>query len=233
MGFLKKIKGMFSKNNTEAEQKADTEELTREIEDIKSMLYDNLYKWEDVPVMECLTKKTDKKRLLIIDDYNAITNIVKDDLELILNKKINKKLSAETIKRIESLDLSEDDIEICAVSSELAPYIVYKSCMNTKCYFDYAIIDILYGDFIVKDGKKLYLDGIDIVNILVKNNPDAKTVLFTGCYLDNFYNKERESIIKNLGEDYLRNNIMSKTEEIDNRISFFIDRLFYKDMENS
>lgn len=233
MGFLKKIKGIFSKNNTEAEKKADTEELNREIADIKSMLYDNLYKWEDVPVMDCLTKKTDKKRLLIIDDYNAITNIVKDDLELILSKNINKKLSAETIKKIESLNISEDDVEICAVSSELAPYIVYKSCMHAKCYFDYAIIDILYGDFIVKDGNKLYLDGIDIVNILLENNTEAKTMLFTGCYLDNFYNKERESIIKNLGEDYLMNNIMSKTEEIDNRISFFIDKLFYESMKTT
>ena len=231
MSFLDKIKGMFSKRDREAEQRANTEELTREIEDIKSMLYDNLHKWEDVEIMECLTKKTDKKRLLIIDDYNAITNIVKDDLGLILDKKIDKPLSPETIKKIDSLNITKDDIEICSVSSELAPYIVYKSCLHTKCYFDYAIIDILYGDFIVKDGEKLYLDGIDIVNILVKNNPNAKTILFTGCYLDNFYNKERESIIKNLGEDYLRNNIISKTEEIDKRISFFIDRLFYEDMK--
>ena len=229
MNFTDKIKSFFGFKNNEVEDNnlPSDIEIKNEVEDIKSMLYNNLPNWDDIKKEECLYSKTSKKKLLIIDDYESITKIIKKDVDTILSKDFKKQLKPETIKLVERVNLEVSDVEICIISSELAPYIVYKTCDEGKeCYFDYAIIDILYGDFIIKDGKKIYLDGIDIVSILKKHNPNVKTVLFTGCYLDNFYNKERKKIKEMIGEDYLNNNIIIKTESMDNRIEFFINKLF-------
>lgn len=222
MKILDKIKNLFSKKAPNEEEV----ESSQDIQLLKDVLYRNLPKWEDLGVVECLFKKTNKKRILIVDDYGAITTLVKKDLLAIFRKDFKKQLEHKTIQMIEDVQLSEEDVDVCIVSNELAPYIIQKTCSEGKCFFDYAIIDILFGDFIIKDNHKLYLDGIDIVKTLKKNNPNVKTVLFTGCYLDNFYNSERKKIKEKLGQEYLENKILIKTESIDKRIQFFIKNLF-------
>ena len=228
MNIIEKIKSFFAKRK-QIQQDKEKEELLKEIQEIKKSVYESLPRWEDVPTLECLKEacRVKKKKILIIDDYGAITKLVKKDLNIIFHKIYEKQLSLEVIKKIETLSLNPDDFDLCLVSSELAPYIVYKSCLEADtCCFDYAIVDILYGDFIIKDGKKFYLDGIDIIELLKQKNPNIKVVIFTGCFLDNFFNKEKNKIIEKLGEEFLRKNVLIKTENLNNRLEFFIERLF-------
>lgn len=222
MKIINTIKSFFQKKTVKEEQEIPTQD----IQALKDILYRNLPKWEDLETVECLLKKTDKKRILIVDDYGAITTLVKKDLAVIFKKDFKKQLEHKTIKMIEEVNMNENDLDICIISSELAPYIIQKTCSAGKCFFDYAIVDILFGDFIIKNSHKIYLDGIDIVKTLQKNNPNVKAVLFTGCYLDNFYNSERKKIKEELGQEFLENKILIKTESIDKRIQFFIENLF-------
>lgn len=223
MNFLTKIKNLFKKKNPNIRINKDSKEI---MDELKEAFYEKTANWEDVPLMNCLKDKTEKKKLLIIDDYAAVTNLIKKDLNIISEKNFRKQLNIKTIKMIDTLNIKLEDIETCIVTGELAPYIVYKTCEEYECAFDYAIIDILFGDFVIKDGIKIYFDGISVAKLLKKINPNIKIVLFTGCYLDNYYNKEEKRIRDELGEDYITSKILIKTEDLDTRLQFFIEKLF-------
>jgi len=215
------------KTNKETISKEEEAEALKELQEVHKSLYKHLPKWEEIPLLNC---ESDKKRILVMDDYRAVTDVVFDDLEVILTKRYETGLDKETIELIDRLKLSFNDVEICRVSSNLAPYIVYKSCVENKndCLFDFGIIDIIFGDFINKDGKKFYLDGIDIIEYIKNKNPDFKSVIFTGCFLDGMYSREKDKIITKLGEEFYNHNIIQKAESKNKRIQTLIKRLFYE-----
>jgi CheY-like chemotaxis protein len=167
--------------------------------------------WNDIEPF-CGFSDVNKKHLLIADDNKGVADLIKSDLEELMLNKNNSN----------SLEINKNNTEIVAIVDSLAPYRIMKTCEVTKdiCVVDYAIIDIVFGDFVVKDGELLYMDGIDIVKYLQDINPNIKTCLFTGCYLSEA-SKEREKIIEKLGKDYLENNILEKTPFISDRLKFY------------
>ena len=68
----------------------------------------------------------------------------------------------------------------------------------------YAIIDITLGGTLTLDNKVIKLTGIDILEVLLKNNPKLKYILYTGNQM-NTYIKPIKLIIdqykKLTGED--------------------------------
>lgn len=225
MSIIEKIKSFFSKKDNEKQEK---EEALKELVSLRNSMYFNLKKWDEIPIFNCKTKN--KKRLLIMDDYDAVTKIIREDLDTIFYRKYDAALSKSTIELIDSLTLTRDEIEICEVSTGIAPYIVYKSCLEEldNCCFDFAILDIIFGDYVLKEDKKFYLDGIDIAKFLLDKNPNIKEVFFTGCFMDSTFNSEKDKIINRLGEDYYKNNIIEKTDSKDERIAALLTKVFYE-----
>jgi len=189
----------------------ELEDMEQEILNIKNEIFkktlESTTHWEDIKPF-CGFYKKNKKHLLIADDNNGVTDLVKDDLETIITQK--------------DFVLKKEEMEIVSITDSLAPYRIMKTCENKTqiCEVDFAIIDIVFGDFVVKNGELLYMDGIDLVEYLQTINPNIKTCLFTGCYLSEV-SKEKQKIIEKLGQDYLDNNVLTKTPFFTERIIFF------------
>jgi len=221
------IKSLFFKKQTN-EPTEDLDLISKIRKEIEEETLKVLTNWEDVPLLECIHQNTDKKKLLIADDNGEVAKVVKSSIEAILTKKFSSKISIETIMMVDKINISPNDIEIITLTDELAPYRIIKTCTLDTCFckLDYAVVDILFGSFVVKDGKKIYYDGIDVVHFLHKINPNIRTCLFTGCSVGSEFSKEREKIITLLGEDYLKNNVLVKTTYLEERVKFFAKALF-------
>ena len=229
MGFWEKIKGFFNKKSNNNSSLDNEWELISKIrKEIEDETFSVLTKWEDVPLLECMHRHSNNKKLLIADDNGEVARVVKSTIESMLNKKFSSKISFETISMVDKISLAPKDLDVIAVTDELAPYRIIKSCKIDECFckLDYAVVDIMFGTFVIKDEKKIYYDGIDVVHFLHQINPNIKTCLFTGCSVGSEFSKEREKIIELLGEDYLKNNVLVKTTYLEERVKFFAKALF-------
>jgi len=223
-----KLVNIFSNKNKSEITEEDIFEISKIKEELQKETFEKLKKWEDLSYF-CGFKDYDKKHILVTDDNKGVTELVLKDLKRILTKNVDISADIETLKLIDSVKLSYEDVEIRPIVDSYAPYRIQKTCDNydkTLCSLDYAIVDIVFGESVIKNGRKYTMDGIDLVYYLHKINPNVKTCIFTGCYLDNHFSKEKEKIIKLLGEDYLKNNVLTKTPYFDDRAKFFIECLF-------
>ena len=216
---ISKLKEMFQKlisffsfnsnNNFVQEIKSMESEIMKIKKEISCRTLETTVHWEEIEPF-CGFKKKNKQHLLIADDNNGVVELVKEDMNFILEEN-NKEFP-----------INKDNLEIVSITDSLAPYRIMKTCENEKeiCNVDYAIIDIVFGDFVVKNGELLYMDGIDLVEYLIKINPNIKTCLFTGCYLSE-NSKEKQKIVEKLGEEYLLNNVLEKSPFMKDRIKFY------------
>jgi len=233
---LKWIKNIFKQKQENdivySDIQKDIKLIKKLREEIKINDLKHLRKWEDLEPF-CSFSHNNKKHILIVDDDKSAVDLVKRDINTILsNNLLNRNISSTLKERISHLNTEYSKYEIRTIDDVFAPYRVIKTCDlfdSTLCNIDYAAIDIIFGEFVLKDGEKIYMDGIDLVKYLLDKNPNAKICLFTGCYLNNEFSIEKEKIIELLGEDFLKNNIIEKTPDTNYRISKLLDIMEFKD----
>jgi len=234
MNILSKIKDLFT---SKKESKIIQKDIEKEYEFIKKIREEirqneltTLVKWEELEPF-CSFKDKNTKHVLILDDDKSSANLIEKDLITILNKDYtNRNYSKKTKEAIKNNKIKKDSevYEIKTIDDVYAPYKVIKTCeefMEELCYVDLAIVDIIFGEYVIKDGKKIYLDGIDVAEYLINRNPNAKIILFTGCYLDNDFSIEKEKIVEKLGVEFLRNNVVEKTPDYNERIFNLINAI--------
>jgi len=233
---LKWLKNLFKQEQDSdiiySDIQKDIELIKKLREEIKSNDLKHLKRWEDLEPF-CSFSYGEKKHILIVDDDKSAVDLVKRDIYTILsNNLLNRNINSTVKERISNLHVDSSKYEIRTIDDVFAPYRVIKTCDlsdPTLCNIDYAAIDIIFGEFVLKDGEKIYMDGIDLVKYLLDKNPNAKICLFTGCYLNNEFSIEKEKIIELLGEDFLKNNVIEKTPDTNYRISKLIDIMEFKD----
>jgi len=200
---IKKLLG-FGKDNKDV----NSEIISKMNKEIKQKTMQSLIAWEDIkPICFDKRKIEEDKTMIIVDDNYGAAKLIEED--------------------IEKLDISKKTHSF-VITDDYAPYRIQKTCDTETpelCEIDYAIIDIVFGTSILKDGEMLFLDGIDLAAYLFNKNPNVKLCLFTGCNLDANYSKEREKIVLLLGENFLENNVLDKTPNDEVRIDF-LKRIF-------
>lgn len=117
--------------------------------------------------------KPNRKNIFILDDICEIVEILKDDLEKYLTK-INRNNEFNLISLC-GKSVGFDMISIVANHPEIT--------------VDALMTDIIFGGNEKINGKKIIVDGVDIVIVLKSLNPTLNYIMFTG----NIFNENLEN----------------------------------------
>lgn len=124
---------------------------------------------ENQKIVEDLRNNYDlsKKNIFIVDDMCEISEILKDEITVYLEK----------TDKIDKINV----ITMCGkrVGFDMLSLIANHSDIK----IDYLITDITFGCNEIFDGKKIIIDGVDLVILLRNVYPTAKYILFTGNIL--------------------------------------------------
>ena len=155
-----------------------------------------------------------KKTLLIMDDREAITASVMDDLYSLEARNINFNLS---------------DYNIVNVYSKMAGFHVIDILENAPLIeIHFAILDIILGGKKIVDGKRKMIDGVDVAIEIWKKFDSTEILFFSGCIIDsdtkdifNFKNKFKEFTGDSI-EDYILSKDSSFDFELKKLSEFFL-----------
>ena len=159
-----------------------------------------------------------KDSILIIDDNEGMVSFIEDDMDFLNKTKVIKK----------------DEINIISLSGNLAGFsfeIMQKKAkgLNIK----WAIIDItLGGSVMTKEGNVKYT-GVDVYEMLMEFNPEAKFVFYTGNNLNPYINANKkliEQFKKVSGGKNIKEFVLFKTSmDMDTRRKYLTENLFNKE----
>ncbi len=244
LNFIKKdlqineIKKLFKKNkeqnynkllNTTQKLIDTTKSEIKEIDELsfelkKELLKNALQKYEKLNY-----SKNHKYYFLLADDNSNSIKLMLNDLNyifkkpsLITNEIHNEKIIQKRDKLYEKI--KNLDFETIIAQGDTAPYSIIKSLDNIK--IDYAILDIIFGGVLVYKNRTYIFDGIDIAECILKNNPNAVILFYTGCNLSE--NSEEYNKIQKLSQTF-NNQIFITDKDINDetRIKKIIESLEY------
>lgn len=162
-----------------------------------------------------------KETILIIDDNEGIVSFLEDDIDFLQGEGI--------------IDISE--VNVLGLSGSHAGFnfeIMQKR--NSGLNIKWAIIDItLGGSVMTKEGIVKYT-GVDVFEILYKDNPDIKFLFYTGNNL-NPYIKANKKIIDQFNritdEDISKYVLFKTSMDMDKRRNYISEFLFNKRLEEN
>lgn len=161
-----------------------------------------------------------KKSILLIDDNQAITGFLREDLEY---------LNSNDVFNIE-------DYNIITVSGPHAAYNLH--CLqeqNEGLNIEVAIIDTSYIGAIIQNVQAGRFNGVDVYETISKYNPDVKVLFHSNCL-----NVSLKSTIKMLDHFFMltgkkmENHLLVKTMfNIRKRRAIISEKLFGRDLERA
>ena len=166
---------------------------TEEEENKKLIEIDNLQplkKFEEIDSISIQESNLDPNKLtiMIADDHPGSIRLMKNDIETILkDPDFNFELNDSVKTRIYNLNEKYGKIDkynILKFSTNYAPYIFQKTCEKYSLKIDLAILDIIYGGIVAKEGKKYTQDGIDIAEYILSKNNKSVIIFYTGCDIE-------------------------------------------------
>jgi len=167
--------------------------------------------------------------ILIADDNQGALALLEIDLDMIMGASPiisqDKSIKNQVKNLIKSIEKTNISLDFQKVGGDFATYSVYKKLLEDSDFrIDFAVIDIIFGGIVYKDNRPFKIDGIDLAEFILKRNPDAEVILFTGSSLSK-QSLEYQKIVKTFGKGFLENNIQFKTPDFDSRLRFFINHL--------
>ena len=207
---VEELKNIFKKNNNYDKLLKTTEKLINttknEIYDINQLEIELKREFLSEALDNFDTIKCSGKHqfcFLFADDNQNSIKLMKNDLNYIFKKPslITNEIFDEKIIKIRDQlfkKIKNIDFELILAQGDYAPYSIIKSIKNIK--IDYAMLDIIFGGIILYKDKTYIFDGIDIAECILKNNPKAIILFYTGCNLSE--NSEEYNKIQKLSQNY-------------------------------
>jgi hypothetical protein len=228
--------------STKNQTKILDDDIKCTIEELKKTL-NNLEKRKKFKIYKCDANYC----FLLADDNPSSLLLMENDLKYILGLPsfVEEEIKSEKIiqerkniiSKISYLKKDNFNFKIIKASGDLAPFNLIFSLLN-GLKIDYAILDIIFGGIIENNGKPLFLDGIDVAEYILNNNPRSIIVFYTGCDLNEIteeYNKFKDIENKYSNRVFL----VDKDINDENRVKVFLNsfnqflNLNFKKLNNS
>jgi hypothetical protein len=155
----------------------------------------------------------EKDVILLIDDNNGVISFLEDDIEYYKEE-----------------DIIPEDLQVLSITGSYAAFSLELLMDKLKILkIKYAIIDITLGGSKQSLNGNVKYTGVDVFNMIYKNNPELKYIFYTGNNL-NPYIKSNEALInkyyKITGKD-IADSVLYKTSiDMDTRRKYVAEKLF-------
>jgi len=196
--------------NLEKEAIEIDEEILKTFEEQEKTINQFQKNYSEIEPLDLDNIDFSKFTIIISDDHLGSLKSIITDIKMILKNETQfSSINSETLIRIkkikekfESLYGSFYDINLITFNTDYAPYIIEKTLEKyPELKPNIAILDIIYGGFLIKDKKNYILDGVDIAEKIVERSPNCLIDFYTGCDLN-----------KNSAEANKINNLSKKTQ---------------------
>ena len=160
----------------------------------------------------------DKDSFFIIDDNEGMVSFLEDDLYFLE----------------ESGVLNLKDINVISLSGNYSGFTFEvlqekEKGLNIK----WAIIDITLGGSIMTSKGNLKYTGIDVLEMILKYNPDVNYIFYTGNNLNPYIKRTRNMMdkFKKITNDDIENHVLFKTSlDMDDRRRYLAKKFFNKEI---
>jgi hypothetical protein len=133
----------------------------------------------------------DKNKFIVFysDDHPGALFQMYNDLRVIIEKRTHiVEISEELEKNIKNQNICNQCFQLIPFKKEYAPYEM-EYFIEKGIVPDIAVLDIIFGGLILEDNQFIIKDGIDIGELILKKNPKAVIIFYTGCELPEYSNE--------------------------------------------
>lgn len=207
---LDKIKSMFGLSKNKEVDTPSIEEQ-KEYHDEKYIISDNFKKLEDeLSKLDYASYLKKGSELTIQGDNLARSILLLDDQSLV---KLLYESDFDDLKRLHNIDVY-NQYQVVNAFGPHAGYLAYKHVKLDNKKIDYALLDITLGEVVkLPSGNLIELDGIDLAELILSHNSNAKVLFCTAHTLNNtnsivkkYKEKVKSLLSKDLEELYMNKN---------------------------